>query len=201
MVEPVKNVKPDAEVGKINDEQKLRISSMWDSLKRFDTYIGSVNFKSGLLTTLNAAIFGGVVLKAETLVKSGSHYQLVLATLVALIALLSLASIYQVIKSIWPNLSSASTGLKSSEPSSIFFFASISRNFTASEYANAVKSISLDQLERDISIQVHEVAVITDLKFKIMSRAARFTSWNLVVLLVFGAFQLLEISGYYLCRG
>lgn len=30
------------DAGKVSDEQKLRISGLWDSLKRYDTYIGMV---------------------------------------------------------------------------------------------------------------------------------------------------------------
>lgn len=189
------------EQGKVSDEQKLRISSMWDSLKRFDTYIGTVNFKSGLLTTLNAAVFGGIVLKADTLIQKGSHYQFVLISILAVIAVLSVLSIYHVIKSIWPNLTSASTGPKGSEPPSIFFFSSIAKNYTATEFPNSVKTKNADELERDLSIQVHEVAVITDLKFKIIAKAASLTKWNLLALLAFGLVQILEVTGYYLCHG
>ncbi|SET81334.1 Pycsar system effector family protein [Pseudomonas graminis] len=187
--------------GTVSDEQKLRLSSMWDSLKRFDTYIGTVNFKSGLLTTLNAAIFGGVVLKADAFIKNGSYYQILLIAILAVIAMLSLLSIYYVIKSIWPNLASASTGTKPSRSPSIFFFGSVSRNFIAAEFVNTVQQKTIDELERDLIVQVHEVAVITDLKFKVIAKAARLTVWNLVFLLGFGFVQILEATGYYLCHG
>ncbi|PWB37064.1 MULTISPECIES: Pycsar system effector family protein [Pseudomonas] len=194
-------LKASEERGKVSDEQKLRMSSLWDSLKRFDAYIGTVNFKSGLLTTLNAAIFGGVVLKADSFIQKESHYLYLLIFILTIITLLSLLSIYYVIKSIWPNLTSASTGPGETEPHSIFFFGSIAKNFTASEFANSVKIKSADELERDLSIQVHEVAVITDLKFKIISKAANLTKWNLVALLAFGLIQTLEVAGYYICHG
>lgn len=187
--------------GKVSDEQKLRLSSMWDSLKRFDTYIGTVNFKSGLLTTLNAAIFGGVVLKADAFIKDGSYYQVLLIAILAVIAMLSLLSIYYVIKSIWPNLASASTATKPSQSSSVFFFSSVSRNFSAAQFVETVRQKTADELERDLILQVHEVAVITDLKFKVIARSARLTAWNLFFLLGFGFVQLLEATGYHLCHG
>ena len=187
--------------GKVSDEQKLRISSMWDSLKRFDAYIGTVNFKSGLLTTLNAAIFGGVVLKADSFILNDSQYNVLLIAILAVVALLSLLSIYHVIKSIWPNLTSASTSAKKSQSPSIFFFSSVSRNFSASQFVDAVQQKNADELERDLIVQVHEVAVITDLKFKVIEKAAKLTVWNLVVLFVFGFVQILEATGYYLCHG
>lgn len=189
------------EQGKVSDEQKLRISSMWDSLKRFDSYIGTVNFKSGLLTTLNAAIFGGVVLKADSFIQRDSHYQIILIAVLVVIALLSLLSIYHVIKSIWPNLTSASTDTKPSTSPSIFFFSSVSRNFTAAQFVDAVQQKNADEIERDLIVQVHEVAAITDLKFKVIARSAKFTAWNLVALLIFGSVQVLEATGYYLCHG
>lgn len=187
--------------GTVSDEQKLRLSSMWDSLKRFDTYIGAVNFKSGLLTTLNAAIFGGVVLKADTFIKNGSYYQFLLIAILAVIAMLSLLSVYYVIYSIWPNLASDSTGTKPSHSPSVFFFGSVSRNFTAAQFVDAVQQKTADELERDLIVQVHEVAVITDLKFKVIAKAARLTSWNLAFLLGFGFVQILEATGYHLCHG
>ena len=189
------------EQGKVSDEQKLRISSMWDSLKRFDAYIGTVNFKSGLLTTLNAAIFGGVVLKADSFIQKDSHYQVFLIAILAIIALLSLLSIYHVIKSIWPNLTSASTDAKSFQAPSIFFFSSVSKNFTAAQFVDVVQQKKADDLERDLIVQVHEVAVITDLKFKTIARSAKLTVWNLVVLLGFGFVQMLDATGYRLCHG
>ncbi|ABA77430.1 DUF5706 domain-containing protein [Pseudomonas fluorescens] len=189
------------EQGKVSDEQKLRISSMWDSLKRFDTYIGTVNFKSGLLTTLNAAIFGGVVLKADSFIQKGSYYQVLLIAILAVVAILSLLSIYYVIKSIWPNLTSASTGTRPSQSPSVFFFSSVSRNFTAAQFVDTVQQKKADELERDLIVQVHEVAVITDLKFKVIARAAILTVWNLVFLLGFGFVQILEATGYHLCQG
>ncbi|WP_122550499.1 Pycsar system effector family protein [Pseudomonas viridiflava] len=187
--------------GTVSDEQKLRLSSMWDSLKRFDIYIGTVNFKSGLLTTLNAAVFGGIVLKADSFIKNGSYYQILVIAILAVIAMLSLLSIYYVIKSIWPILASASTGTKSSRSPSVFFFGSISRDFTAAEFVDTVQQKTAAELERDLIVQVHEVAVITDLKFKIIAKAARLTVWNLIFLLCFGFVQILEVTGYHLCHG
>ncbi len=190
------------DAGKVSDEQKLRISGLWDSLKRYDTYIGTVNFKSGLLTTLNAAIFGGVVLKSDALITKESLYREALTINMVLIAILSLFSIYWVIKSIWPDLTSASTSpaKKISDPS-LYFFGSVSRNFSAESYADALRDSTVDKIERDLAIQVHEVAVVTSLKFKTISIASLFTKINIVALLAFGVIQVLQSSGYVICRG
>ncbi|RON43690.1 Pycsar system effector family protein [Pseudomonas frederiksbergensis] len=193
--------KEEVETGKVSDEQKLRISALWDTLKRYDNYIGTVNFKSGLITTLNAAVFGGVVLKSDVLVLKDSLYRDALILNVVVIAFLSLLSIYWVIKSIWPNLKSASTGTNRDVLApSLFFFGSVSSNFNAKSYAESFRKVTVEEMEKDLSVQVHEVAAITSLKFKTISTASLFTKLNVLALLSFGVIQLLQSVGYTLCR-
>ncbi|WP_134544016.1 hypothetical protein [Pseudomonas aeruginosa] len=104
---------------KITDEQKTRISGHWDSLKRFDGYIGTANFKCGLITSLNAAVFGGVILKADQILSTSAETSKIILILLLGIVSLSALSIFWVIRSIWPNLKSAS--LSQGNPSLYFF--------------------------------------------------------------------------------
>lgn len=181
---------------KINDDQKIRISGHWDSLKRFDIYIGSVNFKCGLITTLNAAVFGGVILKSKEIITIDETVSKPIATLIFLIIILSALSIIWVIRSIWPNLKSLST---SSGAPSLYFFGSISKNFSAQSFADKSHSTSIDEIERDLAIQVHEVASITSLKMRHISTASLITIANLISLLILGILVTLKSLGADLC--
>lgn len=186
---------------KVSDLSKIKISSLWDSLKRFDNYIYSTNFKCGLLATFNSALFGAVLLKSGELINATSGFAK-LITQISLIAigLTSLVSMLWVLKSIWPNLTSNSTGKNSRQPS-IFFFASIATNYTAESYAEQVKSKSYSDLELDLAIQVHEVAVITLDKIRKISVASRIAAFNLILLSILLLTFAINTYGIKICQG
>jgi hypothetical protein len=181
----------------VHDDQKIRISGMWDSLKRFDSYISTVNFKSGLIASFNTATFAGVILKSDVIIPALSPLKPFLLLSMALVMLASLLSVYWVVKCIWPNLKSSSFGV-GGQPS-LFFFGSISKNFTPSEYAVKFCGSSVDELERDLSIQVHEVACVSSEKIRLISVATSFTKLNLFALAILSVFFVLEKSGMMLC--
>ncbi|UUW72353.1 Pycsar system effector family protein [Pseudomonas oryzihabitans] len=150
------------------DEQKIRISGMWDCLKRFDGYISAVNVRCGLIASFSVAVFGGVLLKADQLMHGGGTVELLITLFLAATALAALLSIYFVVKTIWPDLR---TNVQGKNKPSIFFFGSIADNFTPDTYADALSGISADEFQRDLAIQVHEVATVTKEKFRLVSRA------------------------------
>lgn len=184
------------ESNKVDDNQKLRISSHWDSLKRFDSYITAVNFKCGLIITLNAAVFGGVILKLKELASEPTPLLYPIYIIAGFVFLLSLLSIYMVIRTITPRLKSEST---SSGVPSLFFFGSISKNFTSDQYSEASSSSSADQIEKDLAVQVHEVATITSLKMKTISYASGLTSLNLIALFVLALTLIADKLGMSIC--
>lgn len=186
---------------KPTDYEKIKISALWDSLKRFDGYISTVNFKSGLLATFNSAIFVGVILKSSEILTAvnGAVKVVLLCGLIA-ISLISLLSIFWVIKSIWPNLSSSSLGSVSKEHS-ILFFASIAKNYNAQEYIDKIKGINFQDFESDLSRQVHEVAVVTSEKMKKISVASRIAVVNLMLLGFLAFVFIYEVSGIKICQG
>ncbi|END0096858.1 Pycsar system effector family protein [Pseudomonas aeruginosa] len=182
---------------KITDEQKTRISGHWDSLKRFDGYIGTANFKCGLITSLNAAVFGGVILKADQILSTSAETSKIILILLLGIVSLSALSIFWVIRSIWPNLKSAS--LSQGNPS-LYFFASIATNFDAQRFAEQSKKYTADDIERDLAIQVHEIATITLLKMRHISTASSITAVNIFTLLTLGVLLTLKSYGIDLCK-
>ena len=183
--------------GALSDEQKLKITCLSDALKRYDSYIGTTNFKSGLLITFNAAIFGGLILKAGDLIKPGYLKVWIILALI-IISVLSLLSIAAVINTIWPNLKSASNAARSektNEPPSILFFKSVADNFDATTYADRISSINYLELERDLAIQVHEVATVTLDKHVKIATAAKHTRLNIYALFCLGFFIVLQSGG------
>lgn len=180
----------------IPDDQKIRISGMWDTLKRYDGYISTVNFRCGLIASFSAAVFGGVLLKADTILKPGTESSYLLAGLLAFLALLALMSIYWVIKTIWPDLSTNVGGVN--KPS-LFFFGSVAKEFDALTYASSVADRSIDEFEKDLAIQVHEVAQVTLKKFQVVSKAATCTKWCLLVMAVIVLVVVKDSLGVKLC--
>ncbi|ARW82911.1 Pycsar system effector family protein [Aeromonas salmonicida] len=162
---------------KVNDAQKVIVSGMWDTLKRYDAYISTVNFKCGLLTSFNAAIVFGILSKFDSIIKNQHDFKIL--TVVSCIAslFLCIASLSYVFKSIWPNLSSGST-LVGTEPS-VIFFGSVSTKFNAKSYSEKMASISYHEYIKDLSIQVHEMAVITSIKMSSIEKAGKLSKYNL----------------------
>lgn len=181
--------------------QKIRIAALWDTLRRYDTYITSVNFKSSLLITLNAAIIGSVIFKSDILSSDNNTLLILLAINLAFISLLSLGSMIWTIKSIWPNVKSASIGKATTSDPSLIFFGSVSNNFNAESYCKKFQETPPSDYEKDLAIQVHEVATITTLKFKNISTASKLTTINLFGLAFFILIKIAQEIGPIICQG
>lgn len=179
----------------IEDHQKIRISGMWDTLKRYDSYISTVNFRCGLIASFSAAVFGGVLLKADALLTASQDLKYLLAGLLALLALLALLSIYWVVRTIWPDLRTN----HSAHGPSLFFFETVANRFDSETYFSAQQGRSIDDFEKDLATQVHEVAQVTSLKFRVVSKAARCVSGCLVIMGLIIAVVLADSLGVKLC--
>lgn len=180
----------------VQDDQKIRLSGMWDTLKRYDGYIATVNFRCGLIASFSAAVFGGVLLKADGLLALSDSRNYMLALMLATLAILALLSIYWVVRTIWPDLSSNTSG---SDKPSLLFFGSVAQSYTVSEYVAAARARTIDDLEVDLAVQVHEVAQITLKKFELVAKAAKCVKWCLAVMGLIMIFVLLDSLGIKLC--
>lgn len=183
---------------KIDDLQKIRIAAYWDSLKRFDSYITATNFKCGLITTFNAAVFGGVILKIKELPPESSQLVYPIYLIATIIFILSILSIYNVVITITPRLKGSSNHASAQSPS-LFFFSSISEKFTPDSYFEKLTSTSIEKIERDLASQVHEVATITSKKMKTISRASTLTSANLFFLFLLALMLIIDKLGLSIC--
>lgn len=187
------------EVGTMSDEEKTRISSLWETLKRYDVYIGSVNFKSGLLASFNVAVFGGVLLKIETVNLSYALYKWIALALLVIIFISTSIALYWVIKSIWPNLNSASNA--SQQELSMIFFGSVANNFSVEKFSSTMANRTSKEIERDLCVQIHEVATITHLKFKLIAKSSLFSKITIILLLGLAITVALNHFGVMLCQG
>lgn len=187
------------EDGTMSDEEKTRISSLWETLKRYDVYIGSVNFKSGLLASFNVAVFGGVLLKIETVNLSYALYKWIALALLVIIFISTSIALYWVIKSIWPNLNSASNA--SQQELSMIFFGSVANNFSVEKFSSTMAKRTSKEIERDLCVQIHEVATITHLKFKLIAKSSLFSKITIISLLGLAITVALNHFGVMLCQG
>lgn len=169
----------------VNDFQKIKISGLWDSLKRYDGYIATVNFKSGLITTFNTALIAGVILKSDEIYKSSNCYSLAIFIILICINLLSIANIILVSISIFPRFSKFN-----STYNSLFYFGSVAE-FTALAYVDSIKSCTIENYEKDLAMQVQELGSILEKKFKTLRTALRITAVNLFLLSALSIFMLL----------
>lgn len=193
------NTENDASEANVDDNDKIRISSLWETLKRYDTYIGSVNFKSGLLASFNVAVLGGIIIKLDALSISINTYRWIALASTITIILSTCASLLWIIKSIWPNISSASSD--KSQPKSMIFFGSVAQHFSSDTYRASMSNRTATEIEADLCIQIHEVATITQIKFALISKAAKFSKLTLVALMILGLAFTLNHFGVVLCQG
>ncbi|QLJ09313.1 MULTISPECIES: Pycsar system effector family protein [Pseudoalteromonas] len=168
-------------------------SDLWDIIKRYDSYIATINFKSGLITTFNFGVFAGLLVKASELLPDSGFYLWAISLNLVLIALCSMLSIFFVMNSIKPKLDS------SNKPSSVIFFGSVADSDRV-DYIDKFKSTDADAFLEDISGQVHEVAVITKSKFNSLGRATKTTKANLYLLSILFILIVSDTLGITLCQ-
>lgn len=178
----------------LSDEKPSK-SDLWDIIKRYDSYIATINFKSGLITTFNFGIFAGLLLKASDLLPDSGFYMWAIAINLVLIALFSLLSVIFVINSIKPKLESS----EKLKPTSVVFFGSVAE-YEREDYLKKFESMDANSFLEDISGQVHEVARITKSKFNSLDKATTSTKVNLFLLLILFILIVFDTLGVTLCQ-
>jgi len=156
----------------LSDEKPSK-SDLWDIIKRYDSYIATINFKSGLITTFNFGIFAGLLLKASDLLPDSGFYMWAIAINLVLIALFSLLS--------------------------VIFFGSVAE-YEREDYLKKFESMDANSFLEDISGQVHEVARITKSKFNSLDKATTSTKVNLFLLLILFILIVFDTLGVTLCQ-
>jgi hypothetical protein len=170
-------------------------SDLWDIIKRYDSYIATINFKSGLIITFNFGIFAGLMLKTTDLIPDSGFYMWSISFNLVLIAVFSMLSVIFVINSIEPKLASS----EKSKPNSVIFFGSVAE-FDRQVYIEKMTTMNENEFLEDISGQVHEVARITKDKFNILDKATTSTKVNLFLLLILFILLVSNSLGIRLCQ-
>lgn len=146
------------------EEQKEKISFQLDVIRRYDHYIGTTNFKVGLLLSFLVAILAAIILRAVG-VSGGLTVVVGTATLVCTLTVL-LASIF-LIRAVSPNVESASYR------SYIFFGDVANWDGGEKEYYSKFAAESQENLLKDVCFQTFSVAKITQEKFRLIKMATQ----------------------------
>lgn len=162
-----------------------QVENLWEIIKRFDFYISTTNYKTGLLITFNMAIFGAVLLKWKTLtdlVPPGVAQQ-VTNMILAGVALCSLASLLFVFLAGQPRLNSESTDEKK-DYRSVIFMGSLHKNYPQpSEFTKEFSALSQSTFRDDLAQQAWELAGIASLKFRRIGVAFHFVTFGTIPLM------------------
>jgi hypothetical protein len=150
-------------VEKIKMKNEDKIKFLWDVIKRYDGYIGSVNAKVALLLSFCTAILVGIILKTKDIVNQFETEcaKYVVLVLVCWIVIFNIKSIYHLLKTVFPLTNSYTAG------SSLIFFGDVAKTEKASNgYHQKVHNLTEEQAIKDLSCQVYELSLIASDKFE-----------------------------------
>lgn len=125
-------------------------------LERFDHYIESVQSKSNLYIALNSLIITGSIAILTT-----TDLQKFNCTLLALLIIIVLESIVSIIIT----LIALIPHLKTSQTKSVLFFNDVSSE-KENDYCEKMNQISNEKFDKDVTIQIHNVAKGLTVKYK-----------------------------------
>ncbi len=163
------------------EELKQKIVFLFDVLKRYDHYIGTSNFKVGLMMSFLATIILSLsvrilLLNSDGVNPSCIYYISILSTLSTIIC--SLFASIQLFRVVFPNTDNQSTHR------SLIFYGDVSNcNNGSKEYFEAIKDIKLDDILQDIATQTYTVAEITNEKFRLLKFAINIIYFTVIPLL------------------
>lgn len=151
------------------NQQKL----LFETIKRYDSYIGTTNTKVAVILSYCMAYIGGLSYKVIDLSAEGSASCLwwVALILVGASVLASLFAAYRAYEALNPNVAS---GRDPHEPPSIFFFDDVA-NMTGGRdgYVTRVSEITDSEVVQDLARQAHVLAKILSTKMKTLNRSIR----------------------------
>ncbi len=155
---------------------KDKIAFLFDVLKRYDNYIATTNFKSGLILSFLGVVILGVAKLAKDLT-SGAYDCAYLVFIVCSILTIAFAmiSIYKLLRAVTPRIMTSSN--------SLIFFGSVSKLENSEEYSNSINQLTEGDIIQDLSRQVYEVAKITNLKFIALKSTIKLIIFTVLPLL------------------
>ena len=166
-----------------------RTEDLWSTIRRYDHYYGTTNFKSSVLSSINVFVVS-VGLGATSLVFSswsGGWAEIGALITILLVVCVSLVSLVFSLLSIYPYLGAGR------KPKSVLFFEDVSRLGSPQQLEARVLSLTPDDRRHDLNEQVYYLAVGLSEKF----RKQRFAIVSLLLTVpgfVFLAFFLTAMS-------
>lgn len=151
-------------------EDEAKISFLWDVLKRYDHYLATTNFKAGLILSFLGILVFGVVNQ----LLSTANPPLCLKVLAVWIVICSIIAICYLLKSVYPKTKSEISKC------SFISFSSVAE-LNKENYFDGIKSLTTDELIRDLTEQVHEVAIIVNQKFICIKTATEVIQFSILI--------------------
>jgi len=157
---------------------KEKVLFLFDVLKRYDHYIGTTNFKVGLLLSFLATVI--ILLSTRIMSLETSHIS---STIVYIFALLfyggtiisSLLAVNSLLTVVFPNTKN------DIDSSSLIFYGDVSNTANgASGYFKKVKEATTEDLINDLATQTYIVAGIVDEKFKVLKKTVRIVRFAVI---------------------
>lgn len=146
------------------DQESDLISRQFNILGRYDHYIGSTNFKIGLLSSFIAAVLIGMLSKVIGPVDNASMLEVSVLLVSALCAIAALLSLSFLIRA-------ASPVLSSNVDRSLVFFENVAAWPGGSEgYYKSFLAADDSEFLRDLTCQTVSVARVTQEKFRLIGR-------------------------------
>lgn len=148
----------------MDDNNKIKQDFLFDIIKRYDHYIGTTNFKVGLMLSFLVTVILGLAIRAMTVEKLPTSNLII--TIITLTIISALFAIIQLFRAVFPNTNTIS------ETKSLIFFGDVaSAKNGANGYYKKVMAATDEQITKDIATQAFVVAEIVNEKFRILKIA------------------------------
>lgn len=151
-----------------------KITYQFDIVRRYDHYIGTTNFKIGLLLSFIVAILVAIVLRAISVLSAYGELTGIGVIASTICVLTILASAIYLVRAVSPSVSTASYR------SYIFFGDVASWDGGEQEYYSMFSAESEENLLKDICFQTHAVAKVTNEKFRLISVATKIILFGVI---------------------
>ncbi|MFC1747231.1 Pycsar system effector family protein [Pseudomonadota bacterium] len=163
--------------------EQRKIDLLLDAIKRFDGYMVSTNTKASVILAFNSFMLGTVFIKFNDIVQlyQGESYQLTAMVALTLINLCSITSLAFVFCVVYPYLGKQ---LPTNSPNrSLFFFKDIA-SISTDEYIQSFNTSQDETIRKDLSSQVHTLAVGLNNKMMLMRRSVQAILTGLSIILI-----------------
>ncbi len=175
-----------------NNQYNNKSSFLFDVIKRYDHYIGTTNFKVGLMMSFLGTIILGLTVRIMLLTPTQNGLSCLgdFAIMTSIITILfSLFAAIQLFRVVFPNTKN------DCDIDSLIFFGDVSSCKNGSDgYYEKIKNATDEDLIKDIAVQTYNVAGVVTEKFRVLKIAVNtimffvvpFLAVSLILLIIEG---------------